>query len=307
MTPAAQSPISSEALQLALRHKIYLGTSSWKYEGWQGMIYHDHYPSKKSFQARCLREYARYFPAVGVDSTFYRFPPPKMIAGLADLTPPDFKFGLKATEEITVYKYPTHPRYGRRGGQLNPQFLNGQLFVEKFLEPVSALGSKLGPIIFQFPVLPKELVDDGSFLGQLDEFLGRLPPGYQYATEIRNRQLFGPPYFTLLRRHGVAHVYSSWSWMPPLGEQLQAPDSRTAEFFVMRLLTPPQVVYGDAVEAFFPYTHIQKPQLEMRDSLVQYLNSAVQSEFPGYVFINNRLEGAAPLTIAQLLERVLAS
>ncbi len=270
------------------------------------MLYHDHYPSKKSFQARCLREYAHYFPAVGVDSTFYRFPHPQLISDLAALTPAEFKFGLKATEEITVYKYPTHPRYGQRKGQLNPQFLNAQLFMDQFLKPVSALGTRLGPIIFQFGVLPKELVEDGSFLGRLDQFLSHLPPGHQYATEIRNRQLFGRSYFTLLRKHGVAHVYSSWSWMPPLGEQLQAPESRTADFFVMRLLTPPQVAYGDAVKTFFPYTHIQKPQLEMRNSLIQHLKSALQEDFPGYVFINNRLEGAAPLTIAQVLERVLA-
>ncbi|MEE9464085.1 MAG: DUF72 domain-containing protein, partial [Candidatus Neomarinimicrobiota bacterium] len=117
MIPLDNSPVSPEALELARRSSIYVGTSSWKYEGWQGMIYNDHYPSKKSFQARCLKEYARYFPAVGVDATFYRFPTGRQMIELAGLTPPDFKFGLKVTEEITVYKYPTHPRYGQRKGK----------------------------------------------------------------------------------------------------------------------------------------------------------------------------------------------
>jgi len=307
VNPLDRPPVSTEALELARRCAIHIGTSSWKYEGWQGMIYNDHYPSKKSFQARCLKEYARHFPAVGVDATFYRFPTDRQMIDLAGLTPPEFKFGLKVTEEITVYKYPTHPRYGQRKGKQNPHFLDESLFTTNFLEPVKQLGSQLGPIIFQFGVLPRELIADGSFLSQLDEFLGQLPSGYAYATEIRNRQLLGSDYFSVLRNHGVAHVYSSWSWMPPLGEQLQLAESRTAQFFVMRLLTPPQVAYQDALETFFPYTHIQKPQLEMRNALVEHLNSAIQEEFPGYVFINNRLEGAAPLTIAQVLERVLGA
>ncbi|MCK4577718.1 MAG: DUF72 domain-containing protein [Candidatus Marinimicrobia bacterium] len=269
------------------------------------MVYNDHYPSKKAFRNSCLREYARHFPAVGVDATFYRFPSQQQMERLADLTPPHFRFGTKVTEEITVYKYPTHPRYGERRGKINPNFLRADLFREQFHENVGPLGEKLGPMIFQFGSLPREIIDDGTFLGRLEDFLAELPQGYRYATEIRNRQLFNDQYFDVLRRNGVAHVHTSWSWMPALAEQLAMAQSMTAAFFVMRLLTPPHMAYGDAVESFFPYTRIQRPQLETRQALQKELGRAIEKQFPGYVFINNRLEGASPLTIEQVLDRIL--
>jgi len=303
--PSEPAPVTDRAIQLARQADVYLGTSSWKYEGWQGLVYQDHYPSRKAFQRRCLAEYARHFPAVGMDATFYRFPDQRLIEELDALTPPEFRFGLKVTEEITVYKYPTHPRYGSRKGQDNTNFLDGELFTTDFLEVVSGLGTKLGPVIFQFGTLPRVVVGDGTFLRRLDEFLNGLPGGYQYAVEIRNRQLFNEGYFGVLKKHGVAHVHTSWSWMPLLPEQIARQASFTADYFVMRLLTPPQTAHQDAVEAFFPYQRILKPQPVIREALITHLNHAIKSNLPGYVFINNRLEGAAPLTIEQVLDQVL--
>jgi hypothetical protein len=73
----------------------------------------------------------------------------------------------------------------------------------------------------------------------------------------------------------------------------------------MRLLTPPQVAYKDALEAYFPYTRIMKPLPEVREALIDSLNEALKSSTPGYVFVNNRLEGASPLTIEQILDQIL--
>ena len=298
-------PIFDRSIELARQSNIYLGTSSWKYEGWLGMVYNQHYPSKKTFRERCLAEYANHFPAVGVDSTFYQFPGDRLVEGLDALTPGHFRFGFKATQEITIHTYPDHPRYGERKGQNNPNFLNADLFARRFMEVVGRLGAKLGPIILQFGALPLPIIEDGSFLRRLDDFFTQLPEGYRYASEIRNRRLLGDDYFHVLRRHGVAHVHSSWSWMPPLGDQLALAKSFTADFFVMRLLTPPQLAYQDAVETFFPYTRVRRRLPDLRGVLIKHLKGAILSNFPGYIFVNNRLEGAAPLTIAHVLEQVL--
>lgn len=299
--------ITDRAIQLAQQSDIYLGSSSWKYEGWQGLVYNDHYPSQKTFQRRCLAEYARHFPAVGVDATFYRFPDQRLVEELDALTPDNFRFGLKVTEEITVYKYSTHPRYGDRKGQDNPNFLDGELFTTNFLEVVTGLDRKLGPVIFQFGTLPRAVVNDGTFLRRLDDFLDGLPAGYRYAVEIRNRQLFDEGYFDMLRRHGTAHVHTSWSWMPTLPQQIARQASFTTDYFVMRLLTPPQVAYQDAVEAYFPYQRILKSLPEVRLALIGHLKRAIQDSLPGYVFVNNRLEGASPLTIEQVLDQLIES
>ena len=302
---APHDGITDRASQLARQSGIYLGTSSWKYPGWQGLVYNQHYPSQKAFQRGCLSEYALHFPVVGVDATFYRFPGEQLIADLATQTPDDFRFGLKVTEDITVFSYPKHPRYGSRKGLANADFLNAELFISRFLDRVLPLGEKVGPIMFQFGTLPRQIVEDDTFLERLDAFLAQLPVGPRYAVEIRNRALFNSGYLGVLRSHAVAHVHNSWSWMPALAEQLAHGDSFTAPYFVMRLLTPPQMAYQDAVSTFSPYERIQRPLVELRSALIDHLNRAMQTNFPGYVFVNNRLEGSAPLTIEQLLDAVL--
>ena len=301
--PAVQ--LSGRARELAASSGIYLGTSSWRYDGWRGLVYRDHYPTKKSFHDHCLTEYAGLFPVVGVDATFYKFPDEKLLSELDARTPDHFKFGFKVTEEISVLKWPTHKRYGQRGGRDNPNFLSSELFTERFLEPVQRLGAKLGPVMLQLGTLPREIIADGSFLEQLDRFLGALPSGYQMSIEIRNRDLFRRPYFDILRKHGIAHIHTSWSWMQPLAEQLQTEASMTADFFAMRLLTPPQVAYQDAVERYFPYTAILKPQQQVRSAVLNFLRGALQGVRTGYVFVNNRLEGSSPLTIEHILEELL--
>ena len=57
---------------------LYLGTSTWTYPGWTGLIYERPYP-KTGATVRMLAEYARYplFRTVGVDSFFYRPPTPE--------------------------------------------------------------------------------------------------------------------------------------------------------------------------------------------------------------------------------------
>jgi len=53
---------------------IYFGSSSWKYPGWQGMVYNRTYPSKKAFERECLTEYSELFPTVCADFALYNFP-----------------------------------------------------------------------------------------------------------------------------------------------------------------------------------------------------------------------------------------
>jgi hypothetical protein len=61
----------------------------------------------------------------------------------------------------------------------------------------------------------------------MDTFLGKLPKDWPYGVEIRNKNWLTPEYFAMLAKHGVAHVYNSWSRMPPVSEQLKMPGSVT--------------------------------------------------------------------------------
>lgn len=87
---------------------IYIGTSSWKYEGWLGQLYDErryvtrNKISKKKFQDTCLGEYAKTFKTVSVDAGYYQFPTEVSLKKLCDQVPDDFKFGFKVTDEITL-------------------------------------------------------------------------------------------------------------------------------------------------------------------------------------------------------------
>src|SRR5262245_48130264 len=86
---------------------IYIGTSSWNYEGWMNQLYtksryakqgkdagqgmfalgFEQAPEKidaELFEANCLAEYAEVFKTVGVDSTYYKFPLAEKLRAMAD-------------------------------------------------------------------------------------------------------------------------------------------------------------------------------------------------------------------------------
>lgn len=133
-----------------------------------------------------------------------------------------------------------------------------------------------------------------------DEFCGRLKD-FRYAVEIRNAGLLGPLYRDMLAKHGVAHVYNHWSYMPPLAEQHQKLDTFTAPFTVLRLLTPLKITYEAAKLRAQPYDKIVGELPEMRKDTVALVKQAIADQRFPYV-INNRSEGNAPLTVQALRE-----
>lgn len=107
---------------------VYVGTSSWKYEGWLDQLYTPgRYEtrgkvSNKKFEANCLTEYAEVFKTVCVDATYYVFPRPDNLQKLADAVPDDFRFGFKVTDTITIKKCPSRPRFGANAGKPSPGY-----------------------------------------------------------------------------------------------------------------------------------------------------------------------------------------
>ena len=105
-------------LRAMAAESIFVGGSSWKYEGWLGQIYsRERYLSrgrfsKKIFEQECLREYAETFPIVCGDFAFYQFPTEEFWRKLFGLTPSGFRFAFKVPEQITCKMFPVHDRYG---------------------------------------------------------------------------------------------------------------------------------------------------------------------------------------------------
>lgn len=296
-------------LQDLAAQNIYIGGSSWKYEGWLGQIYsRERYLargkfSKRAFEQDCLREYAETFPTVCGDFAFYQFPTQDFWNKLFAQTPDRFRFAFKVPEQITCKVFPTHPRYGAQGGLDNEAFLDAHVFEEMFLRPLLPHKAKTALLIFEFGQLGKRSFPSVSeFLDTLDPFLAKLPPEFRYAVEVRNSEFLDRDYFECLRSHGVAHVYNAWSRMPELHRQIAIPDSATANFGVCRALLRYGRVYEEAVKAFAPYREVQDPNPEARESMRMLIGRARENKEFLFLFVNNRLEGNAPTTILSLVD-----
>jgi uncharacterized protein YecE (DUF72 family) len=302
--PDQPGSLASKLESLA-RRSVWIGTSSWKYPGWLGQIYRrERYTtrgrfSQKKFEETCLAEYAEIFPIVCGDFSFYQFPAEEYWRRLFGGTPEAFRFALKVPEFITVKRFPSHPRYGRRGGLPNESFLNAGLLQELFLNPLAAHGEKVALLIFEFGTFAKADFEGVSqFADTLDDFLGRLPRQCRYAVEIRNREYLDPAYFQCLRRHSVAHVFNAWTRMPELDAQIRIPDAVTADFTVTRALLRAGRNYEQAVKQFSPYAAIQDPNPPARAAI----RSLIAQGRAAYIFVNNRFEGNAPATIEAIAD-----
>src|SRR5471032_1813267 len=224
--PATTLDLAYYRLRLAaLADKgIYVGTSSWKYPGWLGQIYTPsryEYRGKFAntrFERECLREYAETFRTVCFDGAYYTFSSETKLREMADQVPDNFRFAFKVTDEVTVKRFPSLPRFGERGGQVNENFLNAPLFLELFLGPLTAIRPNVGPIIFEFSKFyPSDYAHGADFIADLDRFFSALPKDWLFSVELRNRKWLGPEYLACLKKHGVAHVFNNWTDMPAVG------------------------------------------------------------------------------------------
>ena len=311
LVPQFDRPALAKRLAALAERGVYLGTSSWKYAGWMGQLYDEsRYVyrgrfSEARFNRLCLSEYAEVFKTVGVDAAYYQYPTRSQLSEWAAAVPEDFRFSLKVTDHITLKRFPQLPRFGDRAGRDNPDFLNAEAFVDRFLGPLEVLGEKVGVIMFEFTRFHAVDFSRGrDFLAALDAFLSKLPAGWRYAVELRNSNFLQPEYFELLARHGVAHLLNSWEAMPPIGEQLAMPGVITQpEFAAARLLLKPGRAYADAVSRFSPYQEIRDPYPQARTAAADLVRRTVDEAKPrkSFIYVNNRLEGSALRTIEAIV------
>jgi uncharacterized protein YecE (DUF72 family) len=293
---------------------IFIGTSSWKYPGWRGLLYDDsRYIWRGRFsQARlekyCLTEYAQVFKTVCVDAAYYKFPEADYLHELASQVSPDFQFAFKVTDQITLKRFPNLPRFGPRAGVVNGDFLNAPLFQSDFLTPMKSISPRVGLLIFEFSrFYPGDFARGRDFVEALDTFLSQLPKSYPYGIEVRNAHFLHPEYFALLARHQVAHVYNSWQDMPSIAEQMAIPDSRTHPSLVgARFLLRPGRSYEQAVKSFSPYDRIKDPYPEGRAAASALVRQSrdQNSTAKTFIYINNRFEGNALETLDAIVDAI---
>jgi uncharacterized protein YecE (DUF72 family) len=286
----------------ALPSELRLGTSSWSFPGWAGLVYGRRVG--ESVLARDgLRAYSRHglFSAVGLDRTFYAPISVDDYRRLAEQVPANFRFLVKAHAAITTP--PESPR-GLEDVEDGQRFLDAVYATERVVRPaVEGLGERLGVILFQFPPLGIRSSEGvRAVLARLDGFLGGLPRGPRYAIEVRNEAFLSLDYGEILSRHQVAHCFNVHPRMPSVLAQYDRLEKwlGASSSAVVRWMLNPTLEYEAARKRYFPFDRVVDADAVRRQELAELIEKLLFAGRKIIVIANNKAEGSAPLSLEAL-------
>jgi uncharacterized protein YecE (DUF72 family) len=296
------APARAEHVELAARlpAALRLGTMSWAFPGWRGIVYAAD-ASAERLASEGLSAYAAHplLRAVEVDRSFYEPLSSERCQHLAALVPDDFRFVVKAHQECTLRRFPAHARYGKKGGSVNGRFLDPAYASDVVLGPTrQGLGDKLGALLFQFS--PEDHGPAEVFAERLAAFVAALPRGPTYAVELRSRALFTPAYVAALAAAGAVHCHNAWSDMPSVSSQAKLVPPVARRPLLVRWLLRPGDSYAQAGDRLAPFDRIVEADEPRRSTIARLVTRALQHEVPAIVLVNNDAEGCAPESIARL-------
>ncbi len=240
---------------------ILLGTQGWNYPDWVGPFYP---PGTRA--ADWLSLYARAFPTVEVDSTFYAIPAEPVVHSWHERVPEGFLFALKVPQEITHEK----------------RLVAVEPLLHRFCARASLLGTTLGPLLIQ---LSPEFHPTGGNRDALRAFLELLPIRYRWAVEFRHAGWLDGETVDLLKNRGVVLALADSRWIKRAVVQELAIEP-TADFSYVRWM-------GEQ-RRFRDFSHVQadrEEELTAWHGVLQTLAGRVRTVF-GY--FNNQYQGHGP-------------
>jgi uncharacterized protein YecE (DUF72 family) len=322
-TPAATvepAPVSDavRSLAAALPRAIHLGTSSWSFPGWTGLVYAPRQgrPATEQQLARSgLSAYARYplFRTVSLDRTFYAPLTATEFADYARQVPDGFRFVVKAPAAITD---PVIRRSGSgEAARDNPSFLDVAAAASSFVHPaITGLADRAGPLVFQFPPLGRRLLADVPRLAaRIAAFIAVLPRPRAargtavYAVEFRDPQLVDPQVARLLMDASAVPCLALHARMPPVAEQaaafgLDQPGCTLP--LVVRWNLHAGRQYEEARSDYFPFDRLVEEDVGTRQPLGRLARDAAAAGRDVFITINNKAEGSAPCSVAALAAEI---
>ena len=310
--PAMVAPAVT-ALGTTLPSRIHLGTSSWSFTGWTGLVYAARAGKPASEQAIARHGLAAYaahplFRTVSLDRTFYAPLSQDEFARYASQVPAHFRFVVKAPAAITdpVVRKPGSGEAARD----NPLFLDATAAATTFIRPaIDGLGSKAGPLVFQFPPLGRRLVSDVPKLAaRIAAFMAVLPRGPLYAVEVRDPQLVCDGFARSLEDAGAVPCLAVHARMPPVDEQAEVfglTQHAARQPLVARWNLHAGRGYEDAKADYFPFNRLMEEDVPSRAALSRLARAAAAAGRDVFITINNKAEGSAPLSVQKLAEQII--
>ncbi|MFM0735869.1 DUF72 domain-containing protein [Paraburkholderia xenovorans] len=307
------APPSPELLALAaqLPPQIHLGTSTWSFPGWNGIVYGDEYSNSK-LSREGLGAYGAHplLKTVSIDRSFYQALTVTEYLRYAQQVPEHFRFIVKAP--MTVTDATVRAERGEPV-ELNPCFLNAQMAIDDFVTPcVEGLGKKAGALVFQLSPLPDQmLAQPAAFIERLGAFLHALPAlpdGTCYAVEIRDASLLTPRFIRTLKAAGVRYCVGIHARMPdPLRQAaaLALLDGEPSGPLIVRWSLHGGFKYEQAKAKYEPFNRLVDQDPATRASLAEVAARYALAGQPVVIAINNKAEGSAPLSCVELARAIV--
>lgn len=268
--------------------RIRIGISGWTYAGWRG----DFYP-RGLVQRKELEYAAERLTSLEINGSFYSLQRPSSYARWRDQTPDDFVFAVKGGRFITHMK-----KLADVEAPLANFFASGVL----------ALGSKLGPFLWQ---LPPTLGYDADRLSAFFDLLPRTTAAaaelarlhddkvpadraltetsqdrpLRHAMEVRHPSFTSPEAVSLLREHDVAFVVADTAGRWPFVEEV------TSDHVYVRL-------HGDAELYTSGYT------AAALDRWAERVRGWASDGLDVHVYFDNDVKGRAPHDARALIARL---
>ncbi len=236
-------------------HEWLIGTSGFAYSDWRGSFYPADVPRQ-----RWLEFYAREFPAVELNVTFYRTPRESTYRAWTEATGPAFRFVLKAPRLVS---------HVRRLAGCREE-------LARFWDAAQPLAGKVAAVLLQLP--PSRRFDAAL----LDAFLGLVPEVMPpLAWEVRNASFQSDEALAWFRRRNQPLVVADSGGRYPTVRAFTAPPAYLrfhgpAELYASRYTAGQLAAYA------------------------AWVRSAVPAGTPVYAFFNNDAGGHAIANARQL-------
>lgn len=306
---AATAACEYTSLAAQLPARLRMGTSTWSFSGWNGLVYADEY-NESTLARSGLSAYSAHplLRSVGVDRSYYRPLDADTLARMRKAVSADFRFLLKAHAALMLPKSARRPVYLEGVPDV---FLDVDHATRYVIDSARrALGETLGVVLFQFsPLGARVLGYRRELLQRLHEFLRALPEGVNYAIEWRDPEMLGLDYQQMLYASGAVHGYAQHPRMPPVDAQGDSGAERTSSSrgpLVIRWLLAPGRSYEEAKTAYAPFDRLIDPDPLARQKIVGLARGALAAGRDVTIIVNNKAEGSAPLSIIELAREFAA-
>lgn len=282
--------------------KIRIGTCSWKYDSWQGLVYSDQ--AKNNY----LLEYSKKFDTVEIDQWFWSLfgidkvslPLPNVVDEYSTSVPEDFKFTIKVPNSITLTHF--YRKIKIDPLEINPYFLSTDLF-DTFLNSLKPMHPKIGLLMFQFEYLNKQkMTSQSEFIENFSGFIEKCDPNFTYCIEIRNPYYLNKKYFEFLKQYNLGHVFLQGYFMPDIAQIYQKYRFLIETVSAIRLHGPNRSDIEKKSKG--DWSKIYDPKDDELSRITKIIEEIHSKNLDVYVNVNNHYEGSAPLTIEKI-RRVL--